>query len=147
MAFGQQSGPPATGRQVRELVDLVVAAGHVDLRDARHALGLTQRQAGGKFTRDEAQTLIDQLIEAEHQGSDDGPGEDGADSDAGRRLGGPGVGAGGRAAEGGRRRPQGRRAGPVSATRAGRRAGRRAPAPGVGGRPALAGGPTARRSR
>jgi hypothetical protein len=75
MAFGQQSGPPATGRQVRELVDLVVAAGHADLRDARHALGLTQRQAGGKFTRDEAQTLIDQLLEAEHQGSDDGLGE------------------------------------------------------------------------
>lgn len=79
MAFGQQSGPPATGRQVRELVDLVVAAGHADLRDARHALGLTQRQAAGKFTRDEAQALIDQLLEAEHQASDGGSG-DGADA-------------------------------------------------------------------
>lgn len=77
MAFGQQSGPPATGRQMRELVELVEAAGHADLRDARHVLGLTQRQAGGKFTRDEAQVLIDHLLEAEHRagqpGSDDPP--------------------------------------------------------------------------
>lgn len=61
MAFGQQSGPPATSRQVKELMSLVTDAGHVDLRDARGPLGLTQRQAGGKFTRDEADALIEQL--------------------------------------------------------------------------------------
>lgn len=84
MAFGQQSGPPATGRQVRELVELVVAAGHADLRDARHVLGLTQRQAAGKFTRDEAQALIDQLLEAEHRASEAGPG--GSDVDVAADL-------------------------------------------------------------
>jgi hypothetical protein len=61
MAFGQQSGPPATHRQLQDLLELVIAAGHRDLRDARGPLGLTQRQAGGKFTRDEADALIDQL--------------------------------------------------------------------------------------
>lgn len=74
MAFGQQSGPPATGRQVQELLALVQAAGHDDFRDARHPLGLTQRQAGGKFTRDEAQGFIDQLMAAEHEaGGAEGP--------------------------------------------------------------------------
>ena len=33
-------------------------AGHADFRDARGPLGFTQRQAGGKFTRDEAEQLI-----------------------------------------------------------------------------------------
>jgi hypothetical protein len=61
MAFGQQSGPPATHRQVQELTALVQAAGHVDFRDARGPLGLTQRQANGKFTRDEADELIARL--------------------------------------------------------------------------------------
>jgi hypothetical protein len=61
MAFGQQSGPPATARQVRQLTELVVAAGHSDFRDARGPLGLTQRQAGGRFTRDEADELIARL--------------------------------------------------------------------------------------
>ena len=61
MAFGQQSGPPATHRQVQQLSDLIQAAGHTDFRDARGPLGLTQRQAGGKFTRDEADALIERL--------------------------------------------------------------------------------------
>lgn len=61
MAFGQQSGPPASAKQVQQLLSLVRAAGHVDFRDARGALGLTQRQAGGKFTRDEADDLIARL--------------------------------------------------------------------------------------
>jgi hypothetical protein len=61
MAFGQQSGPPATNKQVQALLALVQDAGHTDFRDARGALGLTQRQAGGKFTRDEADALIEQL--------------------------------------------------------------------------------------
>lgn len=71
MAFGQQSGPPATARQVRQLTDLVLAAGHADLRDARGPLGLTQRQAGGRFTRDEADDLIARL-EAEAEGAQPG---------------------------------------------------------------------------
>lgn len=61
MAFGQQAGPPATYRQVQQLTDLILAAGHVDFRDARGPLGLNQRQAGGKFTRDEADALIERL--------------------------------------------------------------------------------------
>ena len=63
MAFGQSAGPPATSRQLRELLELVNEAGHLDFRDARGPLGLTQRQAAGKFTRDEADELIAQLQE------------------------------------------------------------------------------------
>jgi hypothetical protein len=65
MAFGQQSGPPASATQIRELLVLLKAAGHVDFRDARGPMRFTQRQAGGKFTRDEAAALIAQLTEAE----------------------------------------------------------------------------------
>jgi hypothetical protein len=61
MAFGQQSGPPATAKQVQELLDLLQAAGHTDFRDARGPMGFTQRQANGKFTRDEASAFIEQL--------------------------------------------------------------------------------------
>ena len=61
MAFGQQIGPPATARQLNELVALLNAAGLADFRDARGPLGLTQRQAAGKFTRNEADALIAQL--------------------------------------------------------------------------------------
>ncbi len=55
---------------MRELEALLEAAGHVDFRDARGPMGFTQRQAGGKFTRDEAEAFIEQL-EAEVHG--DGP--------------------------------------------------------------------------
>lgn len=65
MAFGQQSGPPASHRQLQYLEALLRKAGHEGFRDARGPLGLTQRQAGGKFTKDEASTLIDQLLEAD----------------------------------------------------------------------------------
>jgi hypothetical protein len=61
MAFGQASGPPASRRQVETLTELVRAAGHTDFRDARGPLGLNQRQAGGRFTRDEADALIARL--------------------------------------------------------------------------------------
>jgi hypothetical protein len=74
MAFGQQSGPPATARQVRQLTELVLAAGHAGLRDARGPLGLSQRQAGGRFTRDEADELIARLeSEAEGAQPEDAP--------------------------------------------------------------------------
>ena len=61
MAFGDFKGPPATHGQVKQLTELVESAGHSDFRDARGPLGLTQRQAGGKFTRDEAEALIERL--------------------------------------------------------------------------------------
>jgi hypothetical protein len=72
MSFGQ-SAPPATAKQVQYLLSLVQKAGHTDFRDARGPLGLTQRQANGKFSRSEASTLIDRLLAA--------PGDDG-DGDA-----------------------------------------------------------------
>lgn len=63
MAFGQQSGPPAGRREVQELLTLLQEAGHEDFRDARGPMGFTQRQATGKFTRDEAAAFIAQLQE------------------------------------------------------------------------------------
>lgn len=68
MAFGQQSGPPASGSQVRELLALLKAAGHANFREARGPMGFTQRQAAGKFTPDEAAGFIDQLQDAEFNG-------------------------------------------------------------------------------
>ena len=61
MAFGQVSGPPASAKQLSALLALLQAAGHTDFRDARGPMGFTQRQAGGKFTRDEADAFIAQL--------------------------------------------------------------------------------------
>ncbi len=68
MAFGQPSGPPASGRQVQELLSLLHQAGHADFRDARGPLGFTQRQAAGKFTRDEVEAFIERLQNAEADG-------------------------------------------------------------------------------
>lgn len=65
MAFGQQSGPPASAQQVKELLGLLSDVGHSDFRDARGPMGFTQRQAGGKFTRGEATAFIEQLQNAE----------------------------------------------------------------------------------
>src|SRR5580700_3949588 len=65
MAFGQQSGPPASAKQVRELLDLLKGAGHSDFRDARGPMAFTQRQAAGKFSRDEAAAFIVRLLDAE----------------------------------------------------------------------------------
>ena len=62
MAFGQQSGPPATAKQVEEITALLEGAGFSSLREARHIYGLTQRQAGGKFTRSEADELLARLL-------------------------------------------------------------------------------------
>jgi hypothetical protein len=50
------------------LLTLLHNAGHTDFRDARGPMGFTQRQAGGKFARDEAAAFIDQLLEAESDG-------------------------------------------------------------------------------
>ena len=61
MAFGQPSGPPAQAHRVRQLLALLQDAGHTDFRDARGPMGFTQRQAAGKFTRDEADAFIEQL--------------------------------------------------------------------------------------
>lgn len=61
MAFGQSSGPPASAKQVQELLSLLQDAGHSDFRDARGPMGFSQRQAAGKFTREEAETFIEQL--------------------------------------------------------------------------------------
>ncbi|HQV56405.1 MAG TPA: hypothetical protein PKV27_00225, partial [Ilumatobacteraceae bacterium] len=63
MSFGQSAGPPATARQLGELLELLQAAGYNGFRDARGPLRLTQRQGNGKFTRDEAAALIEQLTE------------------------------------------------------------------------------------
>ena len=73
MAFGQPSGPPATARQLRELTALVEAAGHTGFKDARGPLGLNQRQAGGRFTQDEATELIARLEAEAEASADAGP--------------------------------------------------------------------------
>jgi hypothetical protein len=70
MSFGRQSGPPASAKDVKELLHLVRDLGHIDFRDARGPMGFTQRQAAGKFTRDEVAVLIERL----HQGEADGGG-------------------------------------------------------------------------
>lgn len=61
MAFGQAAGPPANARQVEELAALLSANGYDSFREARHPFGLTQRQANGKFTIDEAGALLERL--------------------------------------------------------------------------------------
>jgi hypothetical protein len=71
MGFGQPAGPPASPRQVQQLLALLQEAGHTDFRDARGPMGFTQRQAGGKFTRDEAEALIERLQHTEAAGNDD----------------------------------------------------------------------------
>ena len=67
MSFGKQSGPPASSKQMQYLLSLVQKEGHDDFRSARHPLGLTQRQAGGKFTIGEASALIDRLVNGESE--------------------------------------------------------------------------------
>ena len=71
MAFGQASGPPAPAKQVQELLELLQTAGHSDFRDARGPMGFNQRQAAGKFTRDEATAFIEQLQNEQLDGAGD----------------------------------------------------------------------------
>lgn len=66
MGFGQSAGPPASARQIKDLLELLGNAGHTGFRDARGPMGFNQRQAGGKFTTEEAAEFIDQLQNAEH---------------------------------------------------------------------------------
>lgn len=70
MSFGQQSGPPASAKQVALILSLLNADGF-DFATARHRYGLSQRQARGKFTIGEASELIDRL-QAEADGGADG---------------------------------------------------------------------------
>jgi len=56
---------------MRELTELLRAAGHADFRDARGPMGFTQRQASGKFTRDEADEFIAALQQAAHESGTD----------------------------------------------------------------------------
>lgn len=74
MAFGN-SAPPASQKQVQYLLSLVQKAGHEGFRDARYPLGLTQRQASGKFSKAEASALIDRLLADPTGGSGEGHGE------------------------------------------------------------------------
>jgi hypothetical protein len=67
MAFGQSSGPPATAKEIAHLEALLGEAGYSSFREARHIYGLNQRQAGGKFSRDEAAELLARLVNGEGQ--------------------------------------------------------------------------------
>ena len=71
MSFGQQSGPPASQKQVAYLLSLMEAAGY-DFATGRHHFGLNQRQARGKFSVSEASELIDRLT-AEAEADPDAP--------------------------------------------------------------------------
>ena len=57
---------------MQELLGLLQEAGHTDFRDARGPMHFTQRQAGGRFTRDEAEAFIEQLQAAADAGSEAG---------------------------------------------------------------------------
>lgn len=61
MAFGQPMGPPAGQRQIERLRELLAERGFDSFREARHRLGLTQRQANGRFSIEEADELIERL--------------------------------------------------------------------------------------
>lgn len=78
MAFGSAaaSGPPASAKQVQYLQALLDKAGYGTFREARHPLGLTQRQAGGKFTVSEASELIDRLVHGEKFDPETAPTDD-----------------------------------------------------------------------
>ena len=69
MSFGQQSGPPASSKQIAYLLSLLHAEGF-DFSTARHPYGLTQRQARGKFTIGEASELINRLLDKDGAGAD-----------------------------------------------------------------------------
>ena len=67
MSFGQQSGPPASQKQLDYLLSLLEAEGY-DFATARHRYGFTQRQARGKFSIGEAKEMIDRLVAQAEEG-------------------------------------------------------------------------------
>ena len=67
------SGPPASSKQIAYLASLLEKVGYSSFREARHPMGLNQRQAGGKFTVQEASELIDQLLNNESASPDTAP--------------------------------------------------------------------------
>lgn len=68
MTFGQESGPPASAKQIREL--LASSRTSATPTSAMHGpMRFTQRQAAGKFPRDEAEAFVGQLLDAESDGS------------------------------------------------------------------------------
>jgi hypothetical protein len=72
MGFGDASGPPASSKQMQYLQSLLVRAGFEGFGDARRPLGLTPKQARGKFGAREASALIDTLLSAETRVADNG---------------------------------------------------------------------------
>lgn len=76
MPLGQQSGPPASPKQIAYIKALVKKAGHEDLKSARREYGLTQRQSNGTFTSREASELIDRLKGVEPRDRDTSSGRD-----------------------------------------------------------------------
>lgn len=87
MAFGQAAGPPASPKRVAELAEALEALGFDTFKEARHRIGLNQRQAAGKFTNAEIDELLARL---EEHGIDGDPAGAGAGA-------GPGAGAGAQA--------------------------------------------------
>jgi hypothetical protein len=79
MGKPQKEGPPASTRQVRELLAFLNDAGHTDFRDARRPMGFTQQlmaqdeylgvpgQGVPLVVSDEPEQALDQLVE-ERQG-------------------------------------------------------------------------------
>jgi len=66
VSFNQQ-GPPASAKQVAYIQALLRKAGYDDFRTARTEYRLTQRQARGKFTKNEASALIDRLTSTDDE--------------------------------------------------------------------------------
>ncbi|MFN8052176.1 MAG: hypothetical protein U0Q22_12100 [Acidimicrobiales bacterium] len=71
MAFGQSSGPPASAKQVEYLASLLEEHDYGTFREARHKLGLTQRQANGRFSVGEASELIERLLDGDPEATDE----------------------------------------------------------------------------
>ncbi len=84
MSFAQQSGPPASPKQIAHLLDLLNNDGF-DFATARHRYGFTQRQSRGKFTGPEASDLIDRLTR-EAEEAEGANGADGSGSDSGSTV-------------------------------------------------------------
>jgi hypothetical protein len=72
MSFGQQSGPPASAKQIAYLLSLLEAEGY-DFATGRHHYGFNQRQARGKFSVSEASEMIDTLVARAEAGPDGAP--------------------------------------------------------------------------